>query len=173
VAKAKRGFVTADQMARRQRRQMAAQIFAGLHKRFFEQGDDLALLQAIALVVLDAPGPTWAKDAFLKRLYAWEVYQFPTLDAAFRVERRGKHTRPQWIREAVRWMVVRAVVQRGQAGILRDDAFEAVAGELQRSVGWVRTLFYEEASERWRAFFRDPELTPAEIAAILRKSYFL
>jgi hypothetical protein len=151
---------------------MTAQTLADC-KRLFEQGDDLALLQAIGLVVLAAPGPTWAKDAFLKRLYAWEAYRFPTLDAAFRVKRRGKHSKTQMVREAIRWMVVRAVVQRGQAGMARKAAFKEVAVELQRSVGWVDTLFFEEASKRWRAFFRDPELTPTEIAAVLRKSRFL
>jgi hypothetical protein len=169
VAKPKRDF---DQAARQQRRQMADQLLADC-QQLFKQGDDLALLQAIAIVILDAPGPTWVKDAFLKRLYAWEAYRFPTLDAAFRVERRRKHVRPQWIREAVRWMVVRTVLQRVQDGMTREAAFKAAAAKLQRSVGWVRTLFYEEASERWRAFFRDPELTPAEVAMILRKSRFL
>jgi hypothetical protein len=172
VAKAKRVWVPADREARRLRRQIADQILADCH-RLFEQGDDLALLQAIAIVILDAPRPTWAKDAFLKRLFAWEAYRFTSLDAAFRVERPRKHAKAQWVREAVRWMVVRTVLQRVRDDITRDAAFKAVAAELQRSAGWVRTLFYEEASERWRAFFRDPELTADEVAVILRKSRFL
>ncbi len=100
--------------------------------------------------------------------------RFPQAIVCLRVERSRKHGWDQRVREEVRWMVVRAVVQRCQNRMKRETAFKEVAAELQgRRWGWVRTLFYEEASKRWRALFRDPELTPAEVTAILRKSRVL
>ena len=136
------------------------------YRRRFEYGDEAALLSAAETIILFSSAPAWLKDSFLGRLLAWRMHKVRSLDAAFKIERERKHGADQRIREELRGMVVRAVMQRCRDRISRKAAFKAVAAELSgRSAAWVEGLFYERASLPWRKLFGDPALK-----AVLRKS---
>jgi hypothetical protein len=84
----------ADPAARRElRRQLKQAVNRELasYQRRFEQGDDMALLLAVDTIVLFSSAPPWVKNNFTERVRAWFLYHAPTLDAAFKAKRPGKH----------------------------------------------------------------------------------
>jgi hypothetical protein len=142
-------------------RKLLKQLFE-TYRRRFEEGDGEALLLAVEMVArFFAPAyAAWVPDAFDARLQDFLFFRAASLDEAFGVKRERKHIDRQ--REIDQWRgpIIQRIAVLEQSGMLREEAFVAVAKTLSAMLGktmskdWVeKSVFRDKASRPWRVLF--------------------
>ena len=121
-------------------------------RKRFDAGDNAALLEAANLCAMAGTAmPQWLAEAFCARFLDWYLFQAKTLDEAFKITRKGKHTDKAARRERLRPRVAEAV---GRLGLPIDEhLFRVIGAELHISGAVAREIYYEPATKRWLQFF--------------------
>jgi len=127
-------------------RKLVTQTLEAL-RREFEQGDEIALLTAVAHIVIWS-APEWVRESWIRRFNDWRTYRKPTLDAAFDVVKRRKPKTARHKREAWRCKLVYDII-RLEDGVPRAVVFEAFARDHNESVDVVAQVHAGKVSRPW------------------------
>jgi hypothetical protein len=116
----------------------------------FEAGEDWALLDAVDFCARGGMAmPLWLANAFCERYASWSLFETRTLDAAFRVERKGARlpdrARREWLKPRV---VLRVLLLHGQRVPIDEGLFEKVGTDLGIPAGTARDIYYEAKARR-------------------------
>jgi hypothetical protein len=126
------------------------------HERF-DQGDKLAVLDAIDLCGRAGLLPLWVRNAFCNAFSAYQRYEAATLDQAFGVERpKGEHFNKRRERERLREQILFRVyyLHYQEAAPLDMETFARVGKELNKSTSYVSKVFSEPESDALRELLR-------------------
>jgi AraC-like DNA-binding protein len=127
------------------------------HERF-DQGNKLALLEAVDLCGRAGLLPLWVRNAFGDAWSAYRRYQVPTLDQAFGVQRpKGKHFDTRSERERLRELILFRVfyLHYQEAAPFDMGTFARVAKEIKKSPSYVLDIFSEAESDALRELLRN------------------
>jgi hypothetical protein len=125
-----------------------ARLWLEWHRRRYQKGDHMALLDAHYLWLSTFCGPpAWLADGVVEALRKWFAHEAPTLDAAFGVRRTTKaQSKARREREEVRFRVMVRIAQLAQGGSIDGRLFAIVGDEIGRSEKTVSRIFYDPDS---------------------------
>jgi hypothetical protein len=116
-------------------------------RRRFEKDDDHALLRAVDAIVIWF-GPKWVQDNWMDRFDDFNFYRVPTLDAAFKVQRRkpklDRRRREEWRVKLVHDITLM------EKGMPRARVFKWFAEANDVDISLVEDAFHGKASLPWR-----------------------